>query len=154
MLVVKVVLQRVSRAAVRVAEKEVGSIGPGLCLLVGIGPDDTGANIAVAVDKIAGLRVFGDTSGQMNRSVVDTGGGVLVISQFTLFADVSRGRRPSFSDAGPPEKARKLIDEMVGGLRDRGIEVATGRFGAKMEVELVNDGPVTLMLEIRDGKVL
>ncbi|HEY5890793.1 MAG TPA: D-aminoacyl-tRNA deacylase [Acidimicrobiia bacterium] len=150
----KVVLQRVSRAAVTVARKEVGSIGPGLCLLVGVGPDDTGADIAVAVDKIAGLRVFPDTSGQMNRSVVDTGGGVLVISQFTLFADVSRGRRPSFSDAGPPETARELIDEMVGGLRDRGIEVATGRFGAKMEVELVNDGPVTLMLEIRNGKVL
>ena len=154
MIFVKVVLQRVSRAAVSVAEKEVGSIGPGLCLLVGIGPDDTVADAAIAVDKISGLRVFPDVSGQMNRSVLDTGGGVLVISQFTLFADVSRGRRPSFSGAGPADTARELIDELVSGFRARGIEVATGEFGAKMNVELVNEGPVTLTLEIRDGKVL
>lgn len=154
MPVVKVVLQRVNRAAVSVAENVVGSIGPGLCLLVGIGPDDTGMDIDTAVDKIAGLRVFADELGLMNRSVLDTGGEVLVISQFTLFADMSRGRRPSFSGAGDPDRARELINEMVGAFRDRGIQVATGEFGSAMEVELVNDGPVTLIMDVRNGKVL
>lgn len=151
MLVVKVVLQRVSRAAVSVAGSVVGSIGPGLCLLVGVGPDDTSIDVDSAVDKISGLRIFPDGSGRMNRSLLDTGGAVLVISQFTLFADVSRGRRPSFSGAGSPDRARELIDEMVRAFRSRQIQVATGEFGSKMEVELVNDGPVTLALEFRDG---
>ncbi len=154
MLVVKVVLQRVSRAAVSVAGNVVGSIGPGLCLLVGIGPDDMVADVEAAVDKIAGLRVFSDASGLMNRSVLDTGGGVLVISQFTLLADISRGRRPSFSGAGDPDRARKLVEGMVESFRDRGIDVATGEFGSMMEVDLVNEGPVTLTMDFRDGKIL
>ncbi len=154
MLGVKVVLQRVSRASVSVAGSEVGSIGPGLCLLVGIGHDDTRSEVEAAVDKITGLRVFADELGLMNKSVVDIGGGILLISQFTLLGEVSRGRRPSFSNAGDPELARGLIDLATEWFRSRGIHVETGEFGAKMEVELVNDGPVTLTIELRDGKVL
>jgi D-tyrosyl-tRNA(Tyr) deacylase len=154
MLGVKVVLQRVSRASVSVSGIAVGSIGPGLCLLVGIGHDDTRSEVEAAVDKITGLRVFADESGLMNKSVADIGGEILLISQFTLLGEVSRGRRPSFSNAGAPELARGLIDLATEGFRSRGIHVETGEFGSKMEVEIVNDGPVTLTIQFRDGKVL
>lgn len=131
----------------------VGDIGKGLCLLVGIAPGDTRSDVEAAVDKIAGLRVFPDADGKMNRSVLEAGGAVLVISQFTLLGDARKGRRPSFKGAAPPEKAAGLIARMVDEFRERGAQTSEGAFGAHMLVDLVNDGPVTLILEIRDGRV-
>jgi D-aminoacyl-tRNA deacylase len=154
MVVVKVIAQRVSRAAVRVSGMEIARIGSGLCLLVGIANEDDFNDVEAAVRKISQLRVFSDQSGQMNLSLVETGGEVLVVSQFTLYGDISRGRRPSFSGAGDPDHALVLIERLVAGFRDFGISVSSGEFGAKMEVELVNEGPVTFSIEIRAGKVL
>jgi len=144
---VRLVVQRVSRARVTVGGEETGSIGPGLLVLVGVGPDDGDAEVQWAVEKTAGLRVFEDDAGKMNRSVEDTGGGVLVVSQFTLYGDVRKGRRPSFIGAGPPELAERLYLAVITGLRARGLETGEGAFGADMQVELVNDGPVTLLLD-------
>jgi D-aminoacyl-tRNA deacylase len=146
----RVVLQRVKRAEVRVDSRVTGTIGPGFLVLAGFAPTDTDAQLAWMAEKILGLRVFGDDDGKMNRDLAEVGGGVLVVSQFTLYGDASKGRRPSFIDAAPPNIAIPLYEKFVGMLKEKSagkIPVETGEFGAMMDVELVNDGPVTLMLE-------
>ena len=145
----RVVLQRVSSASVAIDGAATGDIGPGLVLLLGIAKEDTRRDVEYVVDKCAGLRIFGDENGKMNRSLMDVGGEVLMISQFTLFGDTRKGRRPSFEGAAPPDLAEPLYELAVERLREKGIRVATGRFGAFMEVSLVNDGPVTLTVESR-----
>jgi D-tyrosyl-tRNA(Tyr) deacylase len=150
---VLIVLQRVARSAVRVDGAVVGSIDEGLLLLVGIERSDTVEDIDAAADKVAHLRVFADSEGQMNRSLLDVGGSALVVSQFTLLGDIRKGRRPSFSGAASPEKAAPMVAAFVEALRGAGIRTETGVFGARMEVELVNDGPVTLLMEVRSGRV-
>jgi D-tyrosyl-tRNA(Tyr) deacylase len=146
---VRVVLQRVSRAAVRVTGRTVGSIGRGYVVLAGFAPSDTEQSLGWMADKVLGLRVFGDAEGKMNLALADVGGALLVVSQFTLYGDATRGRRPSFIAAAPPAAAIPLYERFVALLRERGggLAVETGEFGAAMEVELVNDGPVTLILE-------
>jgi D-aminoacyl-tRNA deacylase len=145
---VRAVVQRVSRASVTVAGSVVGSIQAGLCVLLGAGAGDGANDLAYVVDKIANLRIFPDDAGKMNRSVLDTGGGVLVISQFTLYGDARQGRRPAFTGALEPVAARALCDQAVAAIRAAGVaRVETGEFGADMQVELVNDGPVTIVLE-------
>jgi D-tyrosyl-tRNA(Tyr) deacylase len=148
---VKVVVQRVSRAEVRVGGKTVGKIGLGFVLLVGFAHADSEDALTWMADKILGLRLFRDAEEKMNLALGDVGGAVLVVSQFTLYGDASKGRRPSFVDAAPPEVAIPLYERFVALLRERGsgsgTHVETGQFGAMMEVELVNDGPVTLILE-------
>ena len=143
----RIVLQRVSRAEVRVDGDVVGSIGRGYVLLVGFRDGDDEAAIDWMVGKVRGLRLFPDAEGKMNLSIEDVGGEFLVVSQFTLYGDVRKGRRPSFVGAAEPETAEKLYDLFVDGLRRGTLPVATGVFGAMMEVDLVNDGPVTLLLE-------
>ncbi|OLB15568.1 MAG: D-tyrosyl-tRNA(Tyr) deacylase [Gemmatimonadetes bacterium 13_2_20CM_69_8] len=147
----RVVLQRVSRAEVRVAGRVTGKIGAGFLVLAGFHPSDGEDSLAWMADKVVGLRVFSDAEGKMNLALADVHGAVLVVSQFTLYGDVHKGRRPSFIDAAPPEVAIPLYERFVALLRERGAEsatrVETGEFGAMMEVELVNDGPVTLLLE-------
>ena len=143
----RAVVQRVTEARVTVGDEEVGAIGPGLCVLVGATHDDTEANAAALADKVWNLRIMDDDDGVMNRSVADTTGEVLVVSQFTLYGDTSRGRRPSWIAAARPEQAEPLVDAVVARLRDLGARVATGRFRAEMHVALVNDGPVTILLE-------
>jgi D-aminoacyl-tRNA deacylase len=140
-------VQRVSEASVIIDAQVVGRIGPGLCVLVGVGLDDDQAAADRLAAKIWQLRVFPDEGGNLNRSAAELGLPVLVISQFTLYADTSRGRRPSFVKAAAPEAANVLVDRVVDQLRSAGAEVATGRFGAMMRVSLVNEGPVTIMLE-------
>ena len=142
----RIVLQRVSSAAARIAGESERDIGRGLVLLLGVGRDDDRAAIERMAAKVARLRVFEDESGRFARSLLDVGGEALVVSQFTLLADSAKGTRPSFSDAAPPENAEPLYDAFCRALRDLGVPVATGIFGARMEVELVNDGPVTLVL--------
>ena len=145
----RVVLQRVSRAEVRVAGRVTGAIAAGFAVLAGFAPGDGDEALAWMADKIVALRLFPDADGKMNRSLADVGGGLLVVSQFTLYGDARKGRRPSFTEAAPPELAVRLYERFVGLLRQRAgdLPVATGEFGAMMEVELVNDGPVTLLLE-------
>ena len=146
----RVVLQRVQRAEVRVEGRVTGKIGPGFLVLAGFAPTDTEAQLTWMAEKILGLRVFGDAEGKMNRDIAEAGGGVLVVSQFTLYGDASKGRRPSFIDAAPPNIAIPLYEKFVAVLKEKGagkIPVETGEFGAMMDVELVNDGPVTLILE-------
>ncbi len=140
-------VQRVSEASVTVDGEVVGRIGPGLCVLVGVTHADGESAAAKLANKIWGLRIFDDDQGVMNRSVADVGGEVLVVSQFTLYGDASRGRRPSWIDAARPEQAEPLVDRVVAELEILGASVATGRFRADMAVALVNDGPVTLLLE-------
>jgi len=147
----RVVLQRVSRGAVTVGGDVVGAIHSGLLLLVGFASTDGESEIAWMAEKVVGLRVFRDDSGLMNRSIAESGGAVLVVSQFTLYGDARKGRRPSFIDAARPEIAIPLYDRFIEALRATGIRVATGVFGADMQVELVNDGPVTLILEKSKG---
>lgn len=142
-----------SAASVAVDGVVVASSGAGLLLLVGISPDDVERDAEAAAAKIAGLRVFADEAGKMNRSVVDVAGEVLVVSQFTLLADVRKGRRPSFTGAAAPDHANPLIDRLVEALQTLGLVTAQGVFGAKMAVDLVNDGPVTLVLDVSDGVV-
>jgi D-tyrosyl-tRNA(Tyr) deacylase len=144
---VRTVIQRVSQASVTVDGQTVGRIGAGLCILIGVGKDDNRKNTAALADKVKDLRIFADELGKMNRSVVDIGGAILVVSQFTLYADCRKGNRPSFTDAAPPALARQLYEEFVQCLRDAGLSVATGRFQADMKLTLVNDGPVTLVLD-------
>jgi D-tyrosyl-tRNA(Tyr) deacylase len=144
---VRAVVQRVSRAAVRVDGETVGAIGRGFVVLAGFAPGDDEPVLAWMADKLAGLRVFGDAEGKMNLGIQEAGGAMLVVSQFTLYGDASKGRRPSFIGAAPPEQAEALYDRFVALLRERGVKVETGRFRAMMDVELVNDGPVTLLLE-------
>ncbi|MFA6166400.1 MAG: D-aminoacyl-tRNA deacylase [Gemmatimonadaceae bacterium] len=143
----RVLLQRVSRAEVRVGDRVTGAIGRGFMLLVGFTHTDTEAAVAWMADKVAGLRLFSDAEGKMNLGLEDVGGAVLVVSQFTLYGDAQKGRRPSFIDAARPELAVPLYERFVAMLRERGLRVETGEFGAMMDVELVNDGPVTLSLE-------
>jgi len=144
---VRGLVQRVSRARVTVDDEPVGEIGPGICLLVGVTHDDDATRAAALARKVWGLRVFADDEGVMNRSVAEVGGAVLVVSQFTLYADTRTGRRPSWIAAARPEAAEPLVEAVVAELRALGAEVATGRFRAEMALELVNDGPVTLLLE-------
>jgi D-tyrosyl-tRNA(Tyr) deacylase len=151
---VRIVLQRVSEASVTVDDEVVAAIGDGYVALVGIEPGDDAVDIGAAADKITGLRLFADDTGLMNRSILETGGEILVVSQFTLLADVRRGRRPSFTGAAGPEAAAPLLDELAGRLSGNGVPTRSGRFGARMAVSLVNEGPVTLVLEVRGGRVL
>ncbi len=132
----------------------VGQIDGGLLLLVGIAAGDGPDDVTKMVDKISQLRIFGDDDGRMNRSIIDTGGSVLVVSQFTLLADVSRGRRPSFVGAAVPDQAEPLIRAFCTMLGDIGVNVATGVFGAHMEMDLINDGPVTIVIDVIDGRVV
>jgi D-aminoacyl-tRNA deacylase len=143
----RTVLQRVAEARVDVGDRPVGAIGPGLLVLVGAGADDTDADAEWTARKIAELRIFEDDDGKMNRSVEETGGSVLVVSQFTLYADVRKGRRPSFVGALAPAAAARLVTRVCDILRARGLTVETGEFGASMDVALVNRGPVTIVLE-------
>ena len=149
----KAVVQRVSRARVTVEGTVVGEIGHGLLVLVGVGHGDSAEDAAVLVDKLVGLRVFSDPDGRMNLAVGDVGGAVLLVSQFTLLAEIRRGKRPSFTGAAPPELAEPLIEAMAERVSAADVPVATGRFGARMAVELVNDGPVTLVIEVADGRL-
>ena len=143
----RVVLQRVSKASVTIDSRVAGAIGRGFCLLVGFTHTDTAEQIDWMADKVAGLRLFSDAAGKMNLGLAEVGGAVLVISQFTLYGDAGKGRRPSFIDAARPELAVPLYQRFIAALRARGLEVATGEFGADMQVEIHNDGPVTLILD-------
>ncbi len=143
----RVVVQRVSRASVTINSEVVGSIGTGLLLLVAMHGEETAEDVAWMANRCVGLRVFQDPEGKMNLSLKDVGGSLLVVSQFTLYGDCSKGRRPSFIRAGDPEISEKLIDRFVELLRAEDVKVATGRFGAMMKVELANEGPVTLIIE-------
>jgi len=143
----KAVIQRVSRAQVRVEGQIVGEIAKGILLLLGVGKGDTKAQADSLLDKIVNLRIFEDVGGKMNLSLLDVGGALMVISQFTLYADCRKGRRPSFTDAGSPEEAQALYDYLISQARSRGLAVASGIFQALMEVELVNFGPVTILLD-------
>jgi D-tyrosyl-tRNA(Tyr) deacylase len=143
----RAVIQRVRRARVVVDGEVVGEVGVGLLVLLGVAVDDAEEHGHWLADKVVGLRIFPDDEGKMNRSVADVGGGVLVVSQFTLHGDCSKGRRPSFVAAAPPEKAVPLYEAFVAAVRSHGVPTTTGRFGAMMQVELVNDGPVTLIID-------
>jgi D-tyrosyl-tRNA(Tyr) deacylase len=143
----RAVLQRVSRATVTVEEKVVGEIGAGLLVLLGVGANDTRADADYLVEKIIGLRIFEDADGKMNLPLSDVNGAMLVVSQFTLYGDTRRGKRPSFDAAAPPEKARELYEYFVGRVRAAGLRCETGVFQASMQVELVNQGPVTILLD-------
>ena len=144
----RALVQRAAQARVSVDGEVVGEIGPGLCCLVGVTHGDDRDSAVKLAAKLWHLRIFADENGQMNRSVADTSGELLVVSQFTLYGDTRKGRRPSFIAAAPPDDAARLIDDLVAQLRRLGATVATGSFGANMAVELTNDGPVTLMLEV------
>lgn len=145
----RAVIQRATHGRVLVAGETVGVLDPlpGLVVLIGVGPDDTEAQAMLLADKIAGLRIFADDDGKTNRSLVDIGGGALVVSQFTLFADLRRGRRPGFTTAASPDVAAPLVERVMEALRALGVPVQGGRFGADMQVELVNDGPFTILLD-------
>ncbi len=143
----RAVVQRVTSARVTVDDRPVGCIGAGLLILVGIGRDDGRDAVSYLVDKVVGLRVFPDADGRMNRSVREVGGEILLVSQFTLYGDCRRGRRPSFDGAAAPDEARAVYEEIVEGLRARGVAVETGVFRAHMKVHAVNDGPVTILLD-------
>jgi D-tyrosyl-tRNA(Tyr) deacylase len=143
----RLVVQRVTRASVRIDDETVGTIGAGAVVLVGIGRDDTPDVVDRMAAKLVGLRYFTDAAGRTNVAIDEVGGELLVVSQFTLYADVRRGRRPGFTPAAPPDLANPLVDRFTERLRGHGLTVATGRFGADMVVELVNDGPFTLTLD-------
>ncbi|OAT85027.1 D-aminoacyl-tRNA deacylase [Desulfotomaculum copahuensis] len=143
----RAVVQRVIRGSVTVEGRVAGAIGPGLVILLGVGQDDGPGDARYLAEKIAHLRIFEDGQGKLNRSVLEAGGEVLAVSQFTLYADCRSGRRPGFSAAAPPARARSLYDAFVRFLRETGLPVATGVFQARMQVEIVNDGPVTLLLD-------
>lgn len=146
----RVVVQRVASAAVDVAGERIAEIGPGLLLLVGVTHGDSEAEARALAAKIANLRIFADDAGKMNRSAIDAGAEAIVVSQFTLYADTRKGRRPSFIDAAQPETAAPLVDLLAAELRALDLSVSTGRFGAEMAVSLVNDGPVTILMDM-DG---
>jgi D-tyrosyl-tRNA(Tyr) deacylase len=143
----RVVIQRVSRAGVSAGDAAANNIGPGLCVLVGVAPGDGEKDASWAAEKTANLRIFEDGGGKMNRSLLETGGEALVISQFTLYADCRKGRRPSFTNAADPVTANGLYEFFVRHLRELGIAVKTGTFGADMSVEIINEGPVTIILD-------
>ena len=148
----RALLQRVTQASVVVEGLVVGKIGAGLLILLGVAKPDTVADAAVLVEKVLNLRIFRDAEGKMNRSLLDTGGSLLVVSQFTLYGDCRKGRRPGFDAAAPAEQARALYESFVEIARRSGLQVETGVFQAHMEVGLINDGPVTLMLETNEGR--
>lgn len=141
------VVQRVKKASVKVGDETVGRIGSGLLVLLGVGAGDGDADIAWMAEKLIGLRIFEDNEGKMNLSITDVGGDILLVSQFTLYGDCRKGKRPSFSSAAPPERARPIFERVGAEIRQRGLKVETGVFQAEMEVELVNDGPVTILLD-------
>ena len=143
----RAVVQRVTRASVKVAGTIAGEIGAGLLVLLGVAQDDTEADADYLVDKVAGLRIFEDADGKMNRPVAEAGGAVLAVSQFTLYGDVRRGKRPSFDAAAPPQQARELYEYFVEKIRAAGLRCETGRFQEMMQIELVNEGPVTILLD-------
>jgi D-tyrosyl-tRNA(Tyr) deacylase len=145
----RAVVQRVSEASVRVEDELQAAVGAGLVVLIGVGVGDTEADAEILAEKVAHLRIFPDDAGAMNRSLLETGGAALVVSQFTLYGDARRGRRPSFAAAAPPEEAKRLYESFVVRLRARGLKVETGVFRAMMDVALVNHGPVTLLLDSR-----
>lgn len=145
----RAVIQRVSEASVEVSDEVVGEIGTGLLVLLAVAADDTRDDANYLADKIINLRIFADQEDKMNRSLLDTGGAVLAVSQFTLYGDVRRGRRPSYTDAAEPAKANDLYEYFVERVRSQGVSIETGVFQAKMKVHLVNDGPVTIMLDSR-----
>ena len=145
----RAVVQRVTSAKVTVAERVTGEIGPGLLVLLGVDQGDGPADLQYIVSKVRDVRIFADADGKMNQSVLDVQGGVLVVSQFTLSGDARNGRRPSFASAAPPQIARALYEEVVRELQSSGLQVATGEFQAMMQVSLVNDGPVTILLDSR-----
>lgn len=145
----KAVIQRVTRASVRVEGKIVGQIESGLLVLLGVARGDGETDGCFLVEKILNLRIFSDVQGKMNRSLVDIGGSVLLVSQFTLLGKTAKGRRPSFDEAAPPDEAKRLYEQVAEGLRSEGIHVETGLFAAHMEVELLNEGPVTFVLDSR-----
>ena len=146
-LKMKILLQRIREGRVTIEGEPIGETGPGLCLFLGIAKEDTERDADELVEKVTQLRVFEDQTGKMNRSLKDVNGEILIVSEFTLYGDCTRGRRPSFSQAAPPEEAQKLYSYFVQKVKDLGIKVATGRFQAKMDVRTINDGPVTLILE-------
>ena len=145
----RAVIQRVSEARVRIGDEIVGQVGPGLLVLLGVAKSDTIEQARWLADKIVTLRIFNDQEGKMNRDVADIGGAILVVSQFTLYGDCSKGRRPSFIDAAPPELAIPLYEAFINAVKAHGIPAQTGRFGAMMQVELINDGPVTLIIDAK-----
>ncbi|MCK4393420.1 D-tyrosyl-tRNA(Tyr) deacylase [Candidatus Bipolaricaulota bacterium] len=144
----RIVLQRVSRATVRVEQQKITSIDKGIVLLIGIGKGDEALDLPRLAQKVVDLRIFEDQAGKMNRSLRDVEGEILAVSQFTLYGDTKKGRRPSFSKAASPQEAKPLFDAFISALKAKGVPVKTGVFGARMEVELVNDGPVTFILEL------
>lgn len=148
--IMRIIIQRVSSASVSVENKIVGNIGQGLVILAGFSHQDAGAEIAKLAEKAVNLRIFEDSGGKMNLSLLDVKGSVLLISQFTLYADCRKGRRPSFTDAALPEKAQALYQKLIDAFKSYGIEVQTGVFGARMVVSINNDGPVTIMLDSND----
>ncbi len=145
----RAVVQRVTRASVTVEGREISAIGPGLMVLLGVEKEDTEKDAAYLAEKITGLRIFEDENDKMNRSLLQSGGSLLLVSQFTLLGDVRHGRRPSFTQAALPDAARELYEKTAELIRSQGVTVATGQFQAHMQVELVNDGPVTLLLDSR-----
>lgn len=145
----RAVVQRVTEASVDVGGERVGQIGPGLLVLLGVTPSDSPADVEWMADKLVGLRIFENPPGKFNDSVVDVGGAVLVVSQFTLYADTRKGRRPSFTDAAPAALAEPLFEQVADAIARRGVPVGKGRFGACMQVALVNDGPVTIVIDSR-----
>lgn len=147
----RAVVQRVTQAQVTVDATVIGQIGRGLCVLLGVGARDTEDDATYLCDKIVELRLFDDEAGKMNRSLRDVGGSLLVVSQFTLYGNCRKGRRPSFTEAAPPGRAEELYERFVARARNAGVTVATGRFQARMRVELANDGPVTLLLDTAEG---
>ena len=150
----RAVVQRVGHAEVTVDGVVVASVGPGMLVLVGVVDSDTSQEVSALGAKLVAMRIFSDAEGKMNLSVVDTGGSVLVVSQFTLLADITKGRRPSFTPAAHPEHARSLIDQLTSLIAERGVDVASGVFGASMEVSLTNSGPVTFVIDVADGRVV
>ena len=146
----RIVIQRVSSSRVSVSGRTVGDIGAGLCLLIGVAPGDGEREILWAASKIANLRIFEDPEGKMNRSILDIGGEILAVSQFTLYADCKKGRRPSFTGAAEPSLANALYESLAAQLRKMGISVQTGVFGAEMKVDIINEGPVTIILDTAD----
>jgi len=148
---VRALIQRVSAARVEVEGSITGAIGAGLLVLLGVRRGDTEADAEALVDKVLGLRIFEDTAGKMNLSLLDTGGALLVVSQFTLYGDTRKGRRPSFDMAAPPEEANRLYEHFVAKARERGVETRTGVFRAMMSVTLTNEGPVTFLVETKNG---
>lgn len=150
----RAVIQRVSEARVSVEGETTGAIGTGLVVLVGVATEDTERDAATLAAKLIGLRIFPDDDRKMNRSIVDAGGSMLLISQFTLLADLRKGRRPAFNEAAPSEIAEPLLATLAAAIEAEGIEVEQGRFGAMMDVSLTNDGPVTIVIDVVDGKIM